>query len=85
LTDGAETSPSVGLSTMSRHRKSRLGQTLVEYSLITWIVTAALFASPFIAVPNPAGTGKKTMFALLMDAYQIYNNSYYFALCAPMP
>jgi hypothetical protein len=65
--------------------RSRLGQAMIEYSLVTWLIAGALFAGPFVRVPNPAGGGNTTVFALLMQAYQIYNNSYFFALCAPMP
>ena len=58
---------------------------MVEYSLVLWLVCGALFAGPLVRVPNPKGGGHTTVFALLMDAYQIYNDSYYFALCAPLP
>jgi len=58
---------------------------MIEYSIVTWLVAGALFVGPFVKVPNPSGGGHTTMFALMMEAYQIYNNSYYFALCAPMP
>ena len=70
---------------MTTRSRRRLGQAMLEYSLLTWLIAMALFAGPFVRVPNPKGNGKTTVFSLLMDAYQIYNNSYYFALCAPMP
>ena len=58
---------------------------MLEYSLVVWLVGMAMFAGPFVRVPNPKGGGKTTVFSLMLQAYQIYNDSYYFALCAPMP
>lgn len=56
---------------------------MIEYTLIVWLVGMAMFVGPFVKVPQ--GNGSTTVFKMMMDAYQIYNNSYYFALCAPMP
>jgi hypothetical protein len=30
-------------------------------------------------------TGHDSIFGLMINSYQIYQNSYYFALCAPLP
>ncbi len=30
-------------------------------------------------------TGHDSIFGLMLNSYQIYQNSYYFALCAPLP
>ena len=34
---------------------------------------------------NSIDSGSTTMFGLLMQTYQIYNNSYYYALDVPLP
>jgi hypothetical protein len=67
-------------------KRGKHGQAMLEYSLLTWILTAAIFVLPFVGVPTSSnGGGTKSVFYLLMQSYQIYNNSYYFALCAPLP
>jgi hypothetical protein len=81
LTDGRR-SP---FGRMLAGMKRRVGQAMLEYSLLTWVLVAAMFVLPFVGVPGKNSGGKNSMFYLLMQAYQTYNNSYYFALCAPLP
>ena len=58
---------------------------MLEYSLVLWLACGALFVGAFFPYKDSSSHRTQTVFQMLMEAYQTYNDSYYFALCAPMP
>lgn len=70
---------------------------MIEYAMVTAVLSLMLLvkvsnpiggqeaANGVGSVANPTGNAKTTTIGVLMEAYQVYNDSYYFALCAPLP
>lgn len=83
----------------SRRNRSRRGQAMVEYSLIFWLMGIVFILGVTWDVgnvkttvdtsshnaPGQNTTGHDSIFGLMLNSYQIYQDSYYFALCAPLP
>lgn len=79
----------------TRRNRGRRGQSMIEYSLIFWLVGIVFVlgvtgegvkidrSSHDLAGENT--TGHDSIFGLLLNSYQIYQDSYYEALCAPLP
>jgi hypothetical protein len=78
----------------SRHVR---GQSMVEYSMINWVLIVGLvLASTVRVIPGPkqdtaggvaASVGRQPMnlIELFLTAYQTYYDSYYFVLNLPFP
>ncbi len=82
----------------SRRNRSRRGQAMAEYSIMFWLICIVFILGFFwnglgwsnkVSVDtsrHAAGvTPNASIFGQLMQGYQIYQNSYYFGLCAPLP
>lgn len=71
-----------------RTRKPR-GQAMVEYSMINWVIVAALcFISSAPLFDNRGlnvTTGGRSLIQIFLEAYQTYYDSYYFVLNLPFP
>ncbi|HUB08466.1 MAG TPA: hypothetical protein VMB50_15785 [Myxococcales bacterium] len=78
-----------------RSRRGQRGQAMVEYSLMFWLI-GLIFIAGFYIGPGGAkiktdnntysfDSSNSTIFGLLIESYQIYQDGYYFSLCAPLP
>ncbi len=77
-----------------RSLRGRRGQAMVEYSLMFWLI-CMVFILGFVGMPTTSfstadGTTYSssqgdTIFGLLIESYQVYQDGYYFSLCAPLP
>jgi hypothetical protein len=63
------------------------GQALIEYSLLNLVVIAALIIGSTIRIlPGPVFLGgRMNVIEAFLYAYQIYYDSFYFVLNAPIP
>lgn len=70
-------------------RKLGRGQAMLEYSLITWILAAALLVTTTLPVFDPFDPSsvplRRSLIELFLDAYQTYYDSFYFVLNMPFP
>jgi len=62
-------------------RRGERGQSMVEYSMINWILIMMLV----LGMSVPMFPGKRNMLEILLEAYQIYYDSFYFVLNMPFP
>jgi hypothetical protein len=83
----------------SRRNRGRRGQAVVEYSLMFWLIGIVFILGMTWDVGNKETTvdkskhnatgqnttGHDTIFGLMINSYQIYQDGYYFGLCAPLP
>lgn len=81
----------------ARNRRRR-GQAMAEYSMMFWLICIVFILGFFWngigwSQKNNVDTTRHTtgvssnasIFGQLMQGYQIYQDSYYFSLCAPLP
>ncbi|MHB8417208.1 MAG: hypothetical protein ACYDCL_03970 [Myxococcales bacterium] len=86
--------------TTPKSRRGRRGQAMVEYSLMFWLICLVFiiglsYGVPYTAngaAPSITGTdgtsyasANTSIFGLMIESYQVYQNGYYFSLCAPLP
>jgi hypothetical protein len=69
--------------TRSARRRQR-GQSMVEYSMINWVLVVALIISASVRI-DWGGPQEENIFDMFLKAYQIYYDSYYFVLNMPFP
>ena len=65
-----------------RNRRSRLGQAMTEYALISVML---LLGGLVAAAPIPGIPGGTSLTTALLKSYQIYYDSFYFTLNMPLP
>src|ERR1700722_18938029 len=65
--------------------RNRRGQSMVEYSMVTWLLMVALIIGSTVQmIPQPGG-GTKNVIEMFLNAYQTYYESFYFVLNQPFP
>ncbi|HVG63824.1 MAG TPA: hypothetical protein VNA24_34990 [Hyalangium sp.] len=69
--------------TRSARRRQR-GQSMVEYSMINWVLVVALIISASVRL-DWGGPQEENIFDMFLKAYQVYYDSYYFVLNLPFP
>jgi hypothetical protein len=68
---------------MSR-RKQQRGQATVEYALVTWLLIVGLVLGCTVRI-LPGPKRQENLIQLLLGAYQVYYDSFYWLLNAPFP
>jgi hypothetical protein len=68
------------------HRRRSRGQSMVEYSMINWVLLVGLIISAQVRIDWDKKEGKKkNVVELFLEAYQVYYDSYYYVLSLPFP
>jgi hypothetical protein len=68
---------------MSRHNQQR-GQATLEYSIVTWLLIVGLVLGCTVRmIPGPQR--QQNLIELLLSAYQVYYDSFYWLLNSPFP
>lgn len=67
-----------------RPAAARRGQTMVEYSMLSWLLLVALvLGCTARLIPGPRG--QRNVIELFVSAYQTYYDSFHFVLNSPFP
>lgn len=70
-------------------KRSRRGQAMVEYSMITWLLLAAVLflgSVPVFKINTPTGlVQNRNLIEMMLEAYQRYYDSYFLVLSMPFP
>ena len=68
---------------MSHHNQQR-GQATVEYSIVTWLLIVGLVLGCTVRI-IPGPQRQQNLLELLLSAYQVYYDSFYWLLNSPFP
>ncbi|MDY7229436.1 hypothetical protein [Hyalangium rubrum] len=69
----------------TRSARSRMrGQSMVEYSMINWVLVVALVIGASVKI-RWTDDRQSNVIDLFLEAYQVYYDSYYFVLNLPFP
>jgi hypothetical protein len=66
-------------------RRHPRGQAIVEYSMINWILLAALILFASVPIAPTDGDVRRNIFDLFLRALQVYQDSIYYVINLPFP
>jgi len=66
-------------------RRFRRGQAMIEYSVINWLLAAALLFMANVKIVPTEGNIRENVVDLFLRALQTYQDSIYFVLNLPFP